>query len=65
MSLALAQYLNTVRTETPVDGTGAWQKHQVEQLENSEYRDALLDLRAWTSVAFTAQINNRNDISNK
>lgn len=65
MSLALVQYLNTVRAETPVDGTGAWQKHQVEQLENSEYGDALLDLRAWTSVAFTAQISNRNDISNK
>lgn len=50
MSLALAQYQNTVRTETSVDGTGAWQKHQVKQFENSKYRDALLELQAWTSV---------------
>lgn len=51
MSLALAQYSNTVRIETPVDGTGAWQTHEVEQFENSEYRDALQELQAWTSVA--------------
>lgn len=52
MSLALAQhYLNTVRAKTPVDGTGAWQKHQIQQFGNSEYRDALLELQAWASVA--------------
>lgn len=51
MSLAPAQYLNTVRTETPVDGTGVWQTHEVEQFENSVYRDALQELQAWTYVA--------------
>lgn len=42
------QYLNKVRTERLVDRTGAWQKHRVEQFGNFAYRDALLELWAWT-----------------